>query len=124
MEHNQIFMLAQTGAPTTPAGNPQPQGAPAWGMLPMLLFMLAAFYFLLWRPQAKQRKEHAKLLSEIKSGDKVVTSAGMHGVVTNVKDKTFVIRIADGVKVEFDKSSISRVSEKSSDGGGGEEKSK
>ena len=55
----------------------------------------------------------AKLLSEIKTGDKVVTSGGIHGVVTNVKDKQFTLRIAEG-KMEVDKASVVRVTEKGS----------
>jgi len=104
-----LMVLAQTGGQ---GGSGQQQGPPAWGMLPMLLFMLAAFYFLLWRPQAKQRKEMQKMLAAISNNDRVVTSAGIHGTVTKVNEKTFVIRIADGVKVEFDKGSVTRIIEK------------
>ena len=111
---NTCFMLAQAGNGAAPSGTPGQQQPPsAFSMLPMLLFMLAAMYLLLIRPQQKQRKELQKLVSEVKSGDKVVISGGIYGTIANVKEKTFMLRIADGVKVEVDKSSIVRVVEKS-----------
>lgn len=82
-------------------------------MLP-LVFIFVIFYFLLIRPQQKKAKEHQKLVESIKTGDQVVTSAGIHGTVTNVKEKTFIIKIADNVKVEFDRGSVAAV-EKSAD---------
>jgi preprotein translocase subunit YajC len=115
---NRLIILAQGGGQTPPASTPG-QGAPSGPapfliqMVPILL-LFAVFYLLLIRPQQKQRKEHQKLLTELKSGDKVVTSAGIHGTITNVKDKTFVVRIADGVKIEIDKSSVGRVTERGS----------
>lgn len=83
-------------------------------MMP-LIFIFVIFYFLLIRPQQKKAKEHAKLVSSIKTGDEVVTSAGIHGVISNVKEKTVIVKIADNVKVEFDRASI--VSVQSAAGG-------
>ena len=77
-------------------------------MMP-LVFIFIIFYFLLIRPQQKKAKEHAKLIEAIKTGDEVVTSAGIHGTVANVKEKTFVIKIADNVKVEFDRAAVASV---------------
>lgn len=77
-------------------------------MLP-LVFIFVIFYFLLIRPQQKKAKEHAKLIEAIKTGDEVVTNAGIHGVIANVKDKTFIIKIADNVKVEFDRAAVAAV---------------
>jgi preprotein translocase subunit YajC len=123
---SEYLILAQAAgqgtAPTPPSG--AQQAPPSWGMLPMLLFMGAAMYLLLIRPQQKQKKEHQKLLSQIRSGDKIVTSGGIYGTVANVKDKTFVIRIADGVKIELDKANVGRVVEKSPDSSAEEAKPK
>ncbi len=87
--------------------------APAEGPAPNLLMQImpliligVIFYFLLIRPQQKQRKEHQALVESLKTGDKVVTNAGIHGLIANVKDKTVVLKIAENVKVEFDKSSV------------------
>ncbi|MGB0258336.1 MAG: preprotein translocase subunit YajC [Coraliomargarita sp.] len=46
------------------------------------------------------------MLTELKSGDEVVTAGGIHGTITNVKDDRFVVRIADGVKIELSKNSV------------------
>ncbi len=77
-------------------------------MMP-LIFIFAIFYFLLIRPQQKKAKQHAKLIDAIKKGDHVVTNAGIHGIVTNVKDKALTIKIADNVKVEFDRAAVAAV---------------
>ena len=74
-----------------------------------LIFIFVIFYFLLIRPQQKKQKEHQKLISAVKTGDQVVTNAGIHGTVANVKDKTVIIKIADNVKVEFDRGAIAAV---------------
>jgi preprotein translocase subunit YajC len=108
--------LAQVvpGGQSPPGGQ---QGPPPWTMWVWILIFVAAMYFLLLRPQQKQQKEHRRMISEVKSGDKIVTSGGIHGVIANVKDKTFVVRVADGVKIEVDKAAVTRVLEKSSDSG-------
>jgi preprotein translocase subunit YajC len=77
-------------------------------MMP-LIFIFVIFYFLLIRPQQKKAKQHTKLIESIKTGDQVVTNAGIHGVVANVKDKTLIIKIADNVKVEFDRAAVAAV---------------
>lgn len=74
-------------------------------MMP-LIFIFIIFYFLLIRPQQKKAKEHTKLVSSLKTGDAVVTNAGIHGVISNVKEKTVIVKIADNVKVEFDRAAI------------------
>ena len=76
-----------------------------WGMLiPLFLIM----YLLLIRPQRKRQKEHEKLLTELKRGDKIVTNSGMFGTVFAIDDEKnkVVVKITDEIKVEFLKSSI------------------
>ena len=76
-----------------------------WGILiPLFLIM----YLLLIRPQRKRQKEHEKLLTELKKGDKVVTNSGMYGTIFAIHDEKnkVVLKITDEVKVEFLKSSI------------------
>ena len=94
-----ILLLAQA-APATP------QTPNLFMSMMPLIFIFIIFYFLLIRPQQKKAKEHSKLVEGIKTGDAVVTNAGIHGVVTNVKDKTVLIKIADNVKVEFDRAAV------------------
>ncbi len=107
-------MLLLTDAPlfiaqTAPSPGP---GSLFGGMLPIIL-LFAAMYFLMIAPQRKKQKAHEKMLSELASGDEVVTSGGIYGQITNVKDDRFVIRIADNTKVEVGKSFISVVVKKS-----------
>ena len=72
-----------------------------------LLLIFVIFYFLIIRPQKTKEKEHQKMLSALKKNDEVVTTSGIHGTVINVKDKTFILRIDDNVKVEIEKNCIS-----------------
>jgi len=77
--------------------------------IPIIAFGVI-FYFLLIRPQQTRQKELQNLVSSIKTGDKVVTSSGIHGLVSNVKDgPTLILKIADNVKIEIDKSAIASV---------------
>jgi len=88
-------------AQAAPAGQPNLLVS----MMP-LVFIFVIFYFLLIRPQQKKQKDHEKLVAAVKTGDQVVTNAGIHGTVSNVKEKTVIIKIADNVKVEFDRAAI------------------
>ncbi len=78
-----------------------------------LVLMFAAMYFLLIAPQRKKQKAHEKMLTELQSGDEVVTAGGIYGVITSVKDDRFVIRIGENnAKVEVGKGFISTVVKK------------
>jgi preprotein translocase subunit YajC len=76
------------------------------------VIMIVMFYFLLIRPQQRQRKEQAARIAALKTGDKVVTTAGLHGIVHSVKDTTVVIKVAEGTNLEFDKASVANVAKK------------
>ncbi len=73
-----------------------------------LLLIFVIFYLLLIRPQQKKQKEHQKLLSVLKKGDKVVTNSGLFGVISSINDEknVVVLRVGDDIKLEFMKSSI------------------
>ncbi|CAI8352754.1 MAG: Uncharacterised protein [Opitutia bacterium UBA7350] len=73
--------------------------------LPLIL-LFAGMWFLIIAPQRKRQKAHDKMLSELKSGDEIITSGGLYGTITNVKDESFVVRIADNVKIELSKPSV------------------
>ena len=76
---------------------------------PMILLVIV-FYFILIRPQQQRAKQQAKLIADLKSGDKVVTSSGIVGVVITVKDRTVSLRSADA-KMEVTKSSVTEILE-------------
>lgn len=95
--------------PPAPAG---PEANPTGSMLQMLgMFAIlgAMFYFLMIRPQQKQRKEQENLLKNLKTGDKVVLTSGILGIIANVKEKTIVLKVADNVKIEALRSSVASV---------------
>lgn len=92
---------------------PSPAQAPTWqqqvvSALPLLL-MLGAFYFFLIAPQRKKQKEHERMLKELQSGDEIVTTGGIFGVITNVKEDRFVVRVADNTKIEIGKAFVQTV---------------
>jgi len=102
--------LAQAAAPA--AGSPAQPQQPAWlGFAPMIL-LVVVFYFILIRPQQKRTKELAKLVSSVKSGDKIITASGIIGTVITVKDKTVSLRSADA-KMEVTKASVTEILESS-----------
>ena len=78
-------------------------------MFVWLGLMIVLFYFMLIRPQKRREKERQALLAAVKTGDRVLFAGGLLGTVANVKDKTLVIKIADGVKVEVLRGAISQV---------------
>lgn len=98
-------LLAQNAAPGGLTGL---LGRPEF----MMVIMVVMFYFLLIRPQQKQRKEMAARIAALQSGDKVVTTAGLHGIVHNVRDHTVVIKVAEGTMLEFDKTAVAQVHKK------------
>lgn len=97
-----LTILAQTPAPAAPQQN-------LFEALVPFVVIAIVFYFLIIRPQQKRAKEHNTLISSIKTGDAVVTNSGIHGIISNAKDKTFMLKIADNVKIEVEKSAIARV---------------
>ena len=74
-----------------------------------LVFLFVVFYFLILRPQQKKQKEHAEMLKKLDKNDEVITSGGVHATVVSVGEKTIILRIADNVKIEIEKSSIQTV---------------
>ena len=70
-----------------------------------LIFLV--FYFFMIRPQVKKQKDQKKFVEELKKGDKVVTTAGIHGKVFEVSDAIITVEVDNGVKIRFEKSAIS-----------------
>lgn len=86
----------------------QPGGSMVMTILPFIL-IIGVFYFFMIRPQNKKQKEMEKMRNSLQKGDKVVTIGGIHGNVSSVKEKTVIIKVEDGSKIEFDRSAISTV---------------
>ncbi len=83
---------------------------------PMLILMVAIFYFLLWRPQSQRMKAHRQMIENMRRGDTVVTAGGIVGRVvkaTNKEDPEVTIEIADNVQVKIVKMTLTEVRAKS-----------
>jgi preprotein translocase subunit YajC len=90
-----IFLQAATGGAFGGYGT----------LIPMVL-IIVVFYFFMIRPQVKKQKDQKKYVDELKKGDKVVTTAGIHGRIIDLNDSTFLVEVENG-KIRFDKSAIS-----------------
>jgi preprotein translocase subunit YajC len=91
-----------------------PQGPAAWMQILPMVLLFGAMYFFMIAPQRKKQKEHEKMLTALSSGDEIVTTGGIYGVITNVKEDRFVVRIADNTKIEIGKSFVQTVLKKTS----------
>ncbi|TFH16557.1 MAG: preprotein translocase subunit YajC [Lentisphaerales bacterium] len=80
-------------------------------MVPMLI-IFGLFYMLVILPQRRKDKDRKKLIENTKSGDRVLFSGGIMGTITNVKEHTFVVKIAEKVKIEILRAAVLKVLEK------------
>ena len=95
----------------------QTAGTPGSGLAAFLPFLLIGviFYFLILRPQSKQKKQHATMLSDLKTGDKILTRGGLYGKVVNFSGKNkqkITIDIGSGIKANVSRSYISDLADK------------
>lgn len=99
----------------TPAFAQAPGGGGTDIIMSLVPFILifVIMWFLIIRPQQKRMKEHQALIAAVKVGDHVIMESGVHGIITSVKDRTVMVKIADNVKVEFERSKIAAVTKKS-----------
>jgi preprotein translocase subunit YajC len=82
--------------------------ANSWqGMVIPLVLIMVVFYFFMIRPQVKKAKDHKKLVDALAIGDKIVTTAGIHGKIIGSNETTFLIEVEGGSKIRFDKSAVS-----------------
>ena len=101
-----LFAQAGTGA------------APAGGGLTQLLFpllLMGGLYFILIAPQRKKQKELERQISALQTGDEIITTGGIFGTITNVKDDRFIVRVADNTKIELGKGFVATVVKKTED---------
>src|SRR6266403_1974615 len=96
-----LLAQAQSPAPTGPGGG--------IGFFVPFIFIFIIMYFVMFRPQKKRQEQQQKLVSALKTGDRVVTNGGIHGLISNVKETTVIVKVADNVKIEMEKSAITTV---------------
>lgn len=100
---NLYLLVAEAQAP---ADTPPPTGSALGAFMPLII-IFAIFWFLLIRPQQKEKKAHQQMLANLKKGDKVITSSGIYGVIFDVRDDSILLRIGDkDMKIELLKSAI------------------
>lgn len=79
-----------------------------WQTLIMIAIAIVFFYFILWRPEQRRRKEMEKKRNSMKKGDKV-TAMGIVGTLYQIKEQTVIVKMVDGSKIEFLKGAITEV---------------
>src|ERR1700687_5988972 len=79
------------------------------GMLLPLVAMFGIMYFLVIMPQQRQRKKMQEMLSAVKNGDKVVTTSGIYGTINGIDGDTFILKVADNVKIRIARAAIAQV---------------
>lgn len=115
----------ETGETATGTGQKQPSsgGKPVSpgrgmfeGMLPLILIFIVIFYFMLWRPQSKQRKEREAMLGALKKGDRVVTMGGVLGQIVEISESEITLRVdtRKDVQMKFQRSAVLHVATKGS----------
>src|ERR1700730_790562 len=97
-----ILAQAQTAPPSGLGGG-------LGGVLVPMLVVFVMMYFVMIRPQKKRQVEQQRLVNALKTGDRVVTNAGIHGLISNVKETTVIVKVADNVKIEMEKSAVTTV---------------
>ncbi len=100
LQSDALPFLAQTAAPAGPGGGT---------MILVYGLLIAGMYFLMIAPQRKKQKEQEKMLASLGTGDEIVTSGGIFGTITSVKEDRFIVRIADNTKIEIGKSFVTAV---------------
>lgn len=104
MIDSELISIAMAGGGT--------QGGGGLGMFAPMILIFAIFYFMLIRPQQRKDKERRAMVESIKSGERIMFSGGILGTVTNVKESSLIVKVADNVKIEIVRGAVSRVLEK------------
>lgn len=71
-----------------------------------ILIIGVIFYFLIFRPMRTRQKKVETMIAALRNGDRVITSSGIYGVIAGIKDRTFILKIADQVKIEITKNAV------------------
>jgi len=80
-----------------------------------LILMFVIFYFLLIRPQQKKAKEHRNMVNNLKKGDRIITSGGIHGTISSLDDTTISLEVADKVKFKLSRANVAGIMKPAND---------
>ena len=83
-----------------------PGGSGGFASFIPLILMFVIFYFLLIRPQQKKTKEHRQMIDNLRTGDRIITSGGLHGRITGVSESALTVEIAEKVRVKVNRASV------------------
>ena len=86
-----------------------PEGAAGFFSLVPFILIFVVFYFLLILPQQRKQKQHKEMLTKLKKGDKIITSAGIWGSITRLDKETATVQVDDNTKVKIQRENISRL---------------
>lgn len=100
-----MILMSAAWAQGTGAGS---GGSAILSFVPFILIFVI-FYFLLILPQQKRQKKQKAMLEALKKGDKIVTSSGIWGTITNLGKETVTVQVADNAKIKVQRDHISRV---------------
>lgn len=92
-------------AMTPPGAGGDAQGNLLASFMPIII-VFGIFYFIVIRPQSQQRKQHEEMLKNLKKGDRIVTSGGLHGTIAGFSGDVLKVRIADQVSVQISRSAV------------------
>jgi len=84
-------------------GNPM---GPVLAQLVFIGIIFVIFYFLIIKPQQTQRKKHQEFLASLKKGDKVITSSGIWGTISEISDDTITLKVDANTKIKFSKDAV------------------
>ncbi len=87
------------------SGGEAAQGGGFGAFVPLIL-MFVIFYFLLIRPQQKKQKQHREVISNLKKGDRVITSGGLYGRITGLNDTVITLEISEKVRVKVSRANV------------------
>ena len=99
--------LAYAMGPGGPGGGGG--GASSWMSFMPIILIFIVFYFLLIRPQQKRAKDQRALLANLKEGDQVLTSGGIYGRITGIREDKITVEISDKVRVKVNRGHIAGV---------------
>ena len=102
------FFISEVYALGAPAQSGEAAGNPFMNMLPFIL-MFVIMYFLIIRPQSKQKREQAQRVASLEKGDKIITIGGLHGAVHHISKTTVTVKLSEGVFVPLEKDAIRSV---------------
>jgi preprotein translocase subunit YajC len=110
-----FFAQATNAAAATTPDAGASSSSSGLGTFLFLPVMLGLVYFMILRPQSQAKKKQEESIKSAKTGDKVITTSGIHGVITNVKDSTVIVKVADNVKLEIEKTHLDKIIRDSAD---------